>query len=130
MARTLIISREAREAIKQQLHNQGEWTKSELIELIRPHCSFDPVNLQEQALNRIAGSIVRSMRDEDGTRTAFLIQGRDTIVDIETCGSYPKVAAVEEQLTRQLDGLTRSRHKALRRKLQLSGQTSLLEAAQ
>lgn len=129
MARSEIISRKARAAVKQQLHDKGEWTKSELIDMIRPHCSFDPVNLQEQALNRIAGSIVRSMRDETGTRTAFLIQGRDTIVDIETCKSYPKVAAVEGQLSRQLDGLSRSQHKALRRKLELSGQISLFEVA-
>lgn len=125
MAKSRIISREALEAVKQQLHDRGEMSRVDLIELIRPHCSFDPVALQEQALGRLAGRIVRSMRDEMGTRTAFIIQGRDVIVDIETCKSYPKVAAVDDQLIRQIDGLTRSQKKSSRRKLELAGQMTL-----
>ena len=125
MARSKIISREALAAIKQQLHEQGEWTRAGLIELIRPYCIFDPAALQEQALGRLAGRIVRSMRDEMGTRTAFIIQGSDVIVNIETCNSYPKVAAVDDQLTRQIDGLIRSQKKSARRKLELAGQMNL-----
>lgn len=125
MARSRIISREALEAVKQQLHDFGELSRADLIELIRPHCTFDPVTLQEQALGRLAGRIVRSMRDEIGTRTAFIIQGHDIIVDIETCKSYPKVAAVDDQLSRQIDGLTRSQKKSSHRKLQLAGQMDL-----
>lgn len=125
MAKSRIISKEALETVKQQLHDQGEWTRTGLIELIRPHCSFDPVTLQEQALGRLAGRIVRSMRDEAGTRTAFIIQGGDTIVDIETCKSYPKVAAVDDQLSRQIDGLIRSKKKSARRKMELAGQVTL-----
>ena len=102
MARSRIISREALEAVKQQLHDLGELPRGDLIERIRPHCTFDPVMLQEQALGRLAGRIVRSMRDEMGTRTAFIIQGHDIIVDIETCKSYPRVAAVDDQLIRQI----------------------------
>lgn len=125
MARSRIISREALEAVKQQLHDLGELPRGDLIELIRPHCTFDPVMLQEQALGRLAGRIVRSMRDEMGTRTAFIIQGHDIIVDIETCKSYPRVAAVDDQLIRQIDGLTRSQKKSSRRKLELAGQMTL-----
>ena len=125
MARSRIISREALEAVKQQLHDLGELSRGDLIELIRPHCTFDPVTLQEKELGRLAGRIVRSMRDEMGTRTAFIIQGRDIIVDIETCKSYPKVAAVDDQLIRQIDGLTRSQKKSSRRKLELAGQMTL-----
>lgn len=125
MARSRIISREALEAVKRQLHDLGELSRGDLIELIRPHCTFDPVALQEQALGRLAGRIVRSMRDEMGTRTAFIIQGRDIIVNIETCESYPKVAAVDDQLIRQIDGLTRSQKKSSRRKLELAGQMTL-----
>ena len=73
----------------------------------------------------MAGRIVRSMRDEMGTRTAFIIQGSDVIVNIECCYSYPKVAAVDDQLTRQIDGLIRSQKKSARRKLELAGQMNL-----
>ena len=128
MARSQIISREALEAVKQQLHNQGEWTRAGLIELIRPHCTFNPLALQEQALGRLAGRIVRSMRDETGVRTAFIIQGSDTIVDLDTCKSYPKVAAVDSQLIKQIDRLTRSQKKSSRRKLELTGQVDMFTA--
>lgn len=96
--------------------------------MIRPHCLFDPVTLQEQALGRLAGRIVRSMRDEMGARTAFIIQGRDVIVNIETCKSYPKVVAVDDQLARQIDGLIRSKKKSARRKSELEGQIDIFAA--
>lgn len=128
MAKSRIISKEALEAVKQQLHDQGESTLDDLIELIRPHCTFDPVTLQEQALRRLAGRIVRSMRDEMGTRTAFIIQGKGIVVDIESCSSYPKVAAVDDQLARQIDGLTRSKKKSACRRLELAGQMDLFAA--
>ena len=128
MARKRVISKEAMRSIKQEIHDRGEMAKSEVADLVRPHCSFDPIALQEREVNRIVGRIIRSIRDVNGTRTAFLIQGHDTIVNIETCNSYPKVAAIDDQLVKQLDGLTRSRKKSLRRKLELSGQMSLFAA--
>ena len=60
-----------------------------------------------------------------GSRSSFLILVCDVIVNIETCNSYPKVAAVDDQLTRQIDGLIRSQKKSARRKLELAGQMNL-----
>ena len=73
----------------------------------------------------MAGRIVRSMRDEMGTRTAFIIQGRNVI---ETCKSYPKIVAVDDQLARQIDGLTRSKKKSARRRSELEGQMDIFAA--
>ncbi len=125
MARNQILSREARAYVIEQIHDHGEMTKSEIVELIRPHCSFDPATLQEQALGRLAGNIVRSIRDVSGTRTTFFVQGADMVVDIDTCKSLPKVSAVEHQLAKQLDGLTASHRKTKRRQAELSGQIAL-----
>lgn len=60
-----------------------------------------------------------------GVRTAFIIQGSDTIVNIETCKSYPKVVAVDDQLAKQIDGLIRSKKKSAHRRLELEGQINL-----
>lgn len=130
MPRNKIISKEAREYIVAQLHDSGEMTKSEVMDLARPHCSFDPVALQEQALSRLVGGIIRSVRDSSGVRSAFIVRNTDTVVDVDTCKSLDKVSAVEEQLAKQLDGIRASHRKAERRKQELAGQTDLFAAEQ
>ena len=129
MARYSVLSKKAREHIIDQLREKGELTKSEVVEMIRPHCSFDPIQLQEQTLNRIAAGIIRSIRDENGVRTAFIVRKTDTVIDIETCKSLPKVRAVEDWLSLQLDGLEMSRNKARNRRLELEGQMNLFNTA-
>lgn len=130
MAKNKIISKEAREHIIAQLHDNGEMTKSEIMDMTRPHCSFNPVALQEQALSRLVGGIIRSVRDSSGARSAFIVRNMDTVVDIDTCKSLLKVSAVEEQLAKQLDGIRASHRKAERRKQELAGQTDLFAAEQ
>ena len=129
MPRQSIISKEAREYVIEQLHDRGEMTQSELMELIRPHCSFDPLVLQEQKLRQVAAGIIRRVRDERGARTAFLIRNEDTVIDVETCQSLPKVSKVEGQLFHQMAGLERSLRKTSIRRQELEGQTSLYENA-
>lgn len=130
MARNKIISKEALEYIVAQLHDNGEMTKSEVMDMTRPHCSFDPVSLQEQALSRLVGGIIRSVRDSSGVRSAFIVRNTDTVVDVDTCKSLDKVSAVEEQLAKQLDGIRASHRKAERRKQELTGQIDLFTAEQ
>ncbi len=129
MARTRVLSKEAREYIVSELREKGEMTKSEIVEFIRPHCSFDPLALQEQALNREANYIIRSIRDEQGVRTVFILRSEDAVVDVESCRTYSKVAAVEQQLAKKLDGITASHRKAQRRMAELTGQLSLFDDA-
>ena len=128
MAKHQIISREAREYVIGQLHDNGEMAKSEIKELLRPHCSFDLTALREQALDRLVGSIVRGVRDEGGARTAFIVRGSDAVIDIETCKNLSKVSVVEGQLAKQLAGIAASHKKAERRKVELMGQMSLFQA--
>ena len=130
MARNKIISKEAREYIVAQLHDNGEMTKSEVMDMTRPHCSFDPVALQEQALSRLVGGIIRSVRDSSGVRSAFIVRNTDTVVDVDTCKSLDKISVVEEQLAKQLDGIRASHRKAERRKQELTGQMDIFAAEQ
>ena len=98
MRMSKIITKEARKFIISQIHDNGQMSKSEIAELIRPHCSFDPMALQEQALNRLVGSICRSIRDGVGVRTVFIAKGHDAVVNVETTTSLPLISAVDDQI--------------------------------
>jgi len=129
MGASKLITKEARERVIEQIHENGDMTKSEIAELLRPHCTFDPVRLQDQAVNRLVGSIVKSIRDESGVRTAFILRGKDAIIDVETCTSYQKVAFVDEQLDLNIKGLQASKRKTERRRKELAGQLSVFDIA-
>ncbi len=123
-----LIAKEARARIIDEIHDRGQMSKSEIANLIRPHCSFDPVALQEQAINRLVGSICRSIRDESGVRTTFIAKGQDAIVDVETSTSIALVTVVDNQLKANIKGLAASRKKTVRRRQELTGQADLFAA--
>lgn len=123
-----LITKEARARIIDEIHDRGQMSKSEIADLIRPHCSFDPVALQEQAINRLVGSICRSIRDESGVRTTFIAKGQDAIVDVETSTSIALVTVVDNQLKANIKGLAASRKKTVRRRQELTGQADLFAA--
>ena len=106
-----IITKEAREFALKQIYDRTQITKSEIVELLRPHCAFDPVRLQEQALNQLVSDIVKSIRDEDGVRTTFILKDDDIVIDIETCSSLEKIARLDGQLDLTLKGLQASKRK-------------------
>ncbi len=122
-----LITKEARAYIIQEIHDRGQMSKSEIADLVRPHCSFDPVALQEQAVQRVVGSICRSIRDEAGVRTVFIAKGQDAIVDVETSDSLALVAAVDEQLKLNIKGPAASQKKTLQRRQELVGQMRLFD---
>ena len=130
MARNKIITKEARAQVIEQLRENGEMTKSEIMDMTRQYCSFDEEVLKEQALSRIVGGIIRSVRDSSGVRSAFIVRNTDTVVDVDTCKSLHKISAVELQLAKQLEGLTASHRKAERRKQELAGQMDIFVAEQ
>lgn len=127
MGRSRLISKEARAYIIEQIHDRGQMSKSEIADLIRPHCTFDPIALEEQAINRLVGSLCRSIRDENGTRSVFIAKGRDAVVDIDTSTSLPLVTKVDEQLAANIKGLQASRKKTALRRAELAGQTSMFD---
>ncbi len=124
-----LITKEARAYIISEIHDRGQMSKNEIAELVRPHCSFDPVALQEQALNRLVASICRSIRDEAGVRSVFIARGQDAIVDVETSTSLALVATVDEQLKMNIKGLVASRKKTVQRRQELAGQLSLFDTS-
>ena len=121
------ISKEAREYVISEIHDNGRISKSEIKELMEPFLSFDIEALKEKERNRVIASIVRTIRDDDGVRSAFIVKGQDEIIDVDTCASLPKVTAVDKMLELNIKGLQSSHHKTTRRKQELSGQMSLLD---
>ena len=115
----------AREYIITQLHDNGQMTKEEVMDLIRPHFSFDPVAAEERAIGRYANRLVASVRDEAGVRTCFTVQNKDTIVNIEKSKNLALVKTIENQLSRQIEGIRRSQRRAARRMRELEGQISM-----
>ena len=127
MGASRLITKEARAYIIEQIHEQGQMSKSDIVDLIRKHCTFDLITLQEQALNRLVGSICRSIRDETGARTVFIAKGQDAIVDVATSTSVALVSAVDAQIGAHLKGLQASKKKTERRMQELGGQISLVD---
>jgi len=125
MAASKLITKEARKFIIEQIHDHGQMSKSKIAALIRPHCSFDPIRLQDQAVNRLVGSICRSIRDESGVRSVFIAKGQDAIVDVDSSTSLTLVSVVDDQITANIKGLRASQKKTERRKQQLSGQMNV-----
>lgn len=70
-----LLTKEAREVVKDKLRDCQELTKSEMMEIVRPYCSFDDKLLREQVLGRLVGNLCRSIRDESGIRTVFIAKG-------------------------------------------------------
>lgn len=108
MGRPRILSKEARAFAVEQIRENGEMSKTEIANLIRPHCSFDPLTLQEQAVGRLVSGICRSIRDEYGTRSVFIAKGKDTVVDVDNSKSLALVSAIDEQIKANIKGLEAS----------------------
>lgn len=122
-----VLEKRAHEFIIQQIREHGEMTSEEIMELIRPHYIFDVPKLMEQALRRKANQLVAQVRDEQGVRTVFncIVDGVSKYVNVDTCNNLTSIKSVEAQLDEKLKGLTISKAKASRRRMEIEGQLKL-----
>lgn len=127
MARNTYLTKEAKEFILTQMHERGEMTTDDVVELIRPHYLFDPVASKEQQMKRKAYQLMSTVRDDTGVRTCFAIKkhGESVYINVDKSENFSDVSAVERQLLTKLTGLTASHEKAARKKHEIVGQTSL-----
>ena len=56
------LTPEARDYIEEQVHDFGEITTDEVMELVRPHFLFDPETAREQQIRRVAHRIMSAVR--------------------------------------------------------------------
>ena len=122
------LTPEARDYIEEQVHDFGEITTDQAMELVRPHFLFDPETAREQQIRRVAHRIMSAVRADDGTRTSFAVNkgGESTYVNVENTTSIEDLDKVKAQLGNKYDGLNRSLKKVNERFREIEGQTSML----
>lgn len=127
MGRSAGISKEAREYIQRQLQEYGEIPTDEIMDMIRPHYVFDPVQAKEQQIRRAAQGLMARQKDSDGVRTCFAVRmsGKSIYVNVDRTKRKAHLDAVEQQLKRKYEGLNASMRKVRLRRSQLDGQISL-----
>lgn len=126
MGKSARISEEAREYIRQQLQEYGEIPTEEIMDMIRPHYVFDPVQAKEQQIRRAAQGLMARQKDSDGVRNCFAVcmSGKSIYVNVDQIKSRAQLDAVEQQLKRKYEGLNASMRKVRLRRSQLDGQIS------
>ncbi len=129
MARIKHLDKRAREVILERMRDIGEMSTEEIMNLVRPHYFFDAQEAKEQGVRRQANQLVRSLRDDTGTRICFAVRKENLYVNLERCTDRKHIDAVEQLLDKQLNGLTASYRKAKRRKEELEGQLALAAQA-
>ena len=123
------LTPEARDYIEEQVHDRGEITTDEVMEMVRPHFLFDPESAREQQIRRVAHRIMASVRAEDNTRICFAIRkdSESTYVNVENTTSVEDLDKVRAQLGNKFDGLNKSLKKVNNRFRELDGQVSFNE---
>ena len=111
MGRKVSLTKEAREAIKDQMRDHGELKRDEAYKIVEPHVMFYPGDAKRREIYRAIQCIMKSIRTEDGQRSCFNYKtDTDSVyVDIATTKSVQSLDAVDEQLRRQHEGLDVSR---------------------
>jgi len=130
MGRSISLTKEARETIKDQMRDHGELTRDEAYEIVEPHFMFSPGDAKRREIYRAIQRIMTSIRSEDGKRSCFNYKtDTDSVyVNIETTNNMQSLDAIDDQLRRQHQGLGVSMRRVSRRRAVLQGQTSLDEA--
>lgn len=133
MSRHRSLDPKAKEYIVSQIREHGEVSTESVMELIRPHYQFDPLAAKEHLIRRTAHSVMRSIKDVDGTRTCFACKDNERnslYVNIETSTDRKKLLEVEEQLKLKLSGLETSYQKTKTRRIEVDGQLTFFTAAE
>lgn len=121
------LEKQAREAILKQMDELGEITTDAVIELIRPHYIFDIKKLRNQALRRVANSLMRRYKDDKGIRVCFNYRedGVSKYLNVDKTNNLKALETIENQLNKKYKGLNESKKKVNMRKQVLKGQLSM-----
>lgn len=126
--RNISLEKRAKEVILTQMVELGEISTETVMDLIRPHYSFDVSTAREQAIRRKANNLMSQFRDEQGVRTCFNCKddtGNSKYVNIETTKSQNDLNKVESQINKKYLGLNASKNKIAKQREKLIGQVEL-----
>jgi len=125
------LQRKAREHIIDVLRSVDEMPVEQVIEIVRPHFIFDAVKAREQSLRRTSLNIVRSLKDDNGTRQWYVNKdenGVSEVVNVEKTSDEQALINIMDSLKKKLDGLEASYKKVRKRRREIQGQTSFFVA--
>lgn len=121
------IANDFTDALKERIESGTVISTEDAISEIEPYYSFDVDALKQAELRRIVGRVARRVTDGKGNRTAYLIQKKGVIVNVENCRDPDLMAEVMEQMQRQYDGCLRSIRHVKRRIKVISGQMRMFD---
>ena len=117
------LTKQAREYITQVMHDKGDLTTEEALEIAAPHLLLNPQELVRAESLRIVQRIMRGIKGETGNRICFnyKTEVESIYVNVDTTESLPALNGVEKQLDAQLFGLHASKRTVEKRRRVLIG---------
>lgn len=128
MAKQRSLDKDTRKMLVEYIRSVGTINIDELVEEILPHLTPDMEALLRQHARKLARSLLASARDEQGVRTCFATLDEGKYINIDRSVDAIALAQVEQQLLVKLKGTAASYRKTKKRRSQLEGQISLLDA--
>lgn len=109
MARKLMLEKQAKEKILEQMDYLEEITSDTVAELILPHLSIDIKELIRQKAKKKANELIATKKGQDGIRSWFAC--KDKYVNVEKTKSIEDLNIIEESFIKKYTSLNQSKMK-------------------
>ena len=122
------LEKKAKEIILTQMESLGEITTEAVMALVSPHYLFDPGKARNREVRRKANNLMSKFKDDQGVRNYFNYKdrsGQSKYVNVARTSDLTTLWGVEQQIEKMYRGLTQTKNKINRRRLELAGQVCL-----
>ena len=123
MARRLMLEKQAKEKILEQMEYLDEINSDTVADLIMPHMQIDVRKLIRQKAKKKANELIATKKGQDGIRSWFAC--KDKYVNIEKTKNIEDLNTIEESFVKKYNSLNQSKKKIERQKELLNGQLSI-----
>ena len=123
------LTKEDRARIIEMIHLNGNVPSDRIVNTLMNSLEFDPKAAKEQHARRYLGQLLRSARDENGTRTMFMDKNSGNVIDVGTCAQRSMLISVTTNLHANAKGNMKSMRKAAHRIAELDGQLSMFDGS-
>ena len=123
MARRLMLEKQAKEKILEQMEYLDEINSDTVADLIMPHMQIDVRELIRQKAKKKANELIATKKGQDGIRSWFAC--KDKYVNIEKTKNIEDLNTIEERFVKKYNSLNQSKKKIERQKELLNGQLSI-----
>ena len=123
MARRLMLEKQAKEKILEQMEYLDEINSDTVADLIMPHMQIDVRELIRQKAKKKANELIATKKGQDGIRSWFAC--KDKYVNIEKTKNIEDLNTIEESFVKKYNSLNQSKKKIETQKELLNGQLSI-----